>query len=113
MKRSPRLLLFVLAATVAGLAAGHPARAGEFGSFTLQPGETRNITIGATYRLIRLCNDVGSAGMLDAVIGAGAPIRLAPGLCAEDSGDRIQLRNAANGKVSGVYRRQYDFFDGP
>jgi len=89
-----------------------PAKAQEFGSFTLKPGETREVRIGNTYRTIRLCNDVESAGVLDAVVGDHDLIHLSPGLCAEQSGDTIQLRNAANGRVSGVYRRQYDFFDG-
>jgi hypothetical protein len=97
---------------VAGLLTGSSAKAQEFGSFTLKPGEAREFRIGATYRTIRLCNDAESAGNLDAIIGDHDMIHLAPGLCAEDSGDTIQLRNAANGPVSGVYRRQYDFFDG-
>jgi hypothetical protein len=97
------------------LAAGGclPALAAEFGSFTLQPGEARSIRIGSTYRTIRLCNDSESAGTLQAVIGASGTLQLAPGLCTEQSGDSIQVLNAANGPVSGVYRRQYDFFDGP
>jgi hypothetical protein len=90
-----------------------PALAREFGSFSLQPGQTKQIRIGSTYRTIRLCNGAESAGRLDAIIGDHDTIHLAPGLCAEDSGDTIQLRNAANGTVSGIYRRQYDFFDGP
>jgi|ERR1039457_511058 hypothetical protein len=112
MRRVIRFPVFALAVTVAGLLAGLPAQAQEFGSFTLKPGESRQFRIGATYRTIRLCNDAESAGNLDAIIGDHDMIHLAPGLCAEESGDTLQLRNAANGLVSGVYRRQYDFFDG-
>ena len=112
MRQEFRIFGFAFVATVAGLLAGSPAKAQEFGSFTLKPGESREFRVGATYRTIRLCSDVGSAGMLDAIIGDHDMIHLAPGLCAEQSGDTIRLRNAANGPVSGVYRRQYDFFDG-
>jgi hypothetical protein len=107
-----RLPPVVLGCLLAGTLGVLPALAQEFGSFTLKPGETREFRTGNTYRTIRLCNDVGSAGVLDAVIGDHDMIHLAPGLCAEDSGDRLQLRNAAGGAVSGVFRRQYDFWDG-
>jgi hypothetical protein len=109
MRRAHLFPILVFLAVVGG---SLPAWAAEFGSFSLQPGETRDIRIGSTYRTIRLCNDSESAGVLQAVIGDHDPIQLAPGLCAEDSGDTIQVRNAANGTVSGIYRRQYDFFDG-
>jgi len=112
MRRPSRLPVFAFVLAIAGLSAGFSAIAQEFGSFSLKPGETRRFGIGATYRAIRLCNDSESAGMLDAIIGDHDMIHLAPGLCAEGSGDTIQLRNAANGPVSGIYRRQYDFFDG-
>jgi|SRR5476651_159892 hypothetical protein len=108
----PVRLLPVLAFFLAASSA-LPALAAEFGSFTLQPGEARTIRIGSTYRTIRLCNDSESAGTLQAVIGGSGTLQLAPGLCTEASGDTIQVLNAANGPVSGVYRRQYDFFDGP
>lgn len=108
MRRAQLFPILVLFALAAGLM---PAGAMDFGSFSLQPGETQNIRIGSTYRTIRLCNNSESAGMLQAVIGDHDPIQLAPGLCAENSGDTIQVRNLANGTVSGIYRRQYDFFD--
>jgi hypothetical protein len=39
-------------------------------------------------------------------------IHLAPAICAEWSGDTIQLHNVSNGVVSGIYRRQVDSWDG-
>ena len=107
-----RLLGFVFIAATAGLFSARAAEAQEFGSFTLKPGETRSFRIGATYRNIRLCNDAESAGTLDATIGDHDMIHLAPGLCAEQSGDTILLHNAAAGPVNGVWRRVYEFFDG-
>ncbi len=109
MRRHVRFPVFVVAAAIAGGLTGSAANAQEFRSFTLKPGETRQFRIGATYRTIRLCNDYESAGLLDAIIGDNDMIHLAPGLCAEDAGDTVQVHNAANGLVSGVYRRQYDF----
>ncbi len=112
MRQRFRFSVFAFLLATVGVMTGLTAIAQEFGSFSLQPGQTKQIRIGATYRTIRLCNDAESAGMLDGIIGDHDMIHLAPGLCAEDSGDTIQLRNAANGTVNGIYRRQYDFFDG-
>jgi hypothetical protein len=112
MKRRFRFSVFAFVLAIAGMSTSLMAIAQEFGSFSLQPGETKQIRIGATYRTIRLCNNAESVGQLDAIIGDHDMIHLAPGLCAEDSGDTIQLHNGANGTVNGIYRRQYDFFDG-
>src|SRR5438445_13467753 len=90
-----------------------PALAQEFGSFSLQRGQTKQIRIGSTYRTIGLCNDVESAGTLDASIGGHNMIHLAPSLCAEDSGDTIRLSNATNGPVRCIYRHTSDFFVSP
>ena len=109
MIRRSHLAVFALAVTIAGPAA---AGAAEFGSFTLKPGESQTIRTGSTYRQLKVCNDTQSAGQLDAIIGASDVIHLAPGICAEWSGDTIQLRNVSNGTVTGIYRRQFDGWDG-
>ena len=108
-----RIAVFALAVAIAGLGAATSAGAAEFGSFTLQAGQSQTIQIGSTYRQLKLCNDSESAGQLDAVIGTSDVIHLGPGICAEWSGDRIMLHNVSGGVVSGVYRREYDFWDGP
>jgi hypothetical protein len=113
MGRRFRFSVFAFVLAIVGVLTGQTAIAQEFGSFSLQRGQTKQIRIGSTYRTIRLCNDAESAGTLDASIGGHNMLHLAPSLCAEDSGDTIQLSNAANGPVSGIYRHQYDFFDGP
>jgi hypothetical protein len=84
--------------------AARPLRAADAGAFVLAPHETRAIHLGASYADIRLCNDVGSAGTLEAVIGVNEAIRLGPGICARQPGDGFQLRNASAGAVSGIYR---------
>jgi hypothetical protein len=107
-----RNAVFALAVTIGGLAAATSAGAGEFGAFTLQPGQSQTIQTGSTYRQLKLCNGSESAGQLDAVIGTSDVIHLGPGICAEWSGDRIMLHNVSSGVVSGIYRRVYDFWDG-
>ncbi len=110
MIRRLRFAVFALAVTIAGAAAA--AGAAEFGSFTLQAGQSQTIRTGSTYRQLKVCNDSESAGQLDAIIGTSDVIHLAPGICAEWSGDTIQLHNVSNGVVSGIYRRQFDSWDG-
>jgi hypothetical protein len=107
-----RSAVFAFAVAIAGLAVGSSAGAAEFGSFTLQPGQSQTIRIGSTYRQLKICNDTESAGQLDAIIGTSDVIHLGPGICAEWSGDTIQLHNVSNGVVSGIYRRQADSWDG-
>ncbi len=107
-----RSAVFALAVAIAGLATMASAGAAEFGAFTLQAGQSQTIQIGSTYRQIKVCNDTESAGQLDAVIGTSDVIHLGPGICAEWSGDRIMLHNVSNGLVSGIYRRQFDSWDG-
>jgi precorrin-4 methylase len=111
MIRRHRIPVFALAVAITGLTAWIAAAA-EFGSFTLQPGQSQTIRIGSTYRQLKVCNDTESAGQLDAIIGTSDVIHLAPAICAEWSGDTIQLHNVSNGVVSGIYRRQVDSWDG-
>jgi hypothetical protein len=97
------LALFLLSGcTSAGTADGSIASAG-FGSFTLAPGETRSIRTGALYREIRICNDVSSAGTVEATVSNGPAMQLAPGICARDNGDSFTLRNTSSGTASGAF----------
>jgi len=107
-----RSAVFVFAVAIAGLAAATSAGAAEFGSITLQAGQSQTIRIGSTYRQIKVCNDTESTGQLDAIIGTSDVIHLGPGICGEWSGDTIMLHNVSNGVVSGIYRRQFDGWDG-
>jgi len=109
MIRRHRFLVFGLTVAIAGLAGS--AAAADFGSFTLQAGQSQTIRIGSTYRQLKVCNDTESAGQLDTIIGTSDVIHLQPGICAEWNGDTIQLHNMSNGVVSGIYRREYDLFD--
>jgi hypothetical protein len=81
-----------------------PVLAADFGSFTLAPGESRTIHIGASYRNIRVCNDLGSAGSFEVAIGDHDPVVLQPGLCRRDSGDGIALRSLSAESATGLYQ---------
>jgi hypothetical protein len=73
-------------------------------AFTLAPGEARWARMGASYRDIRICNDLASQGDLTAIVGEHQPLVLAPGRCKWDHGDRILLRNDSNAPVIGLYQ---------
>ena len=101
--RSP-IVVFVLP-LAAGLLSAQTKAATGSGAFSLAPGESRSVIIGAPYGYIRLCNDVGSVGILEAVIGDHDPITLAPGICYDrDNGGRIALHNLSSGRVTGIYQ---------
>jgi hypothetical protein len=64
-----------------------------FGSVTLAPGQVRLVSIGATYRTIRVCNDLTSSGSVIATIRTGSSRTLSPGECIQDSGNMFSLQN--------------------
>jgi hypothetical protein len=92
---------------IAGLATlllGAESHAGsDSGMASLAPGETFSTRINGVYRDIRVCNDVGSAGDLTAIIGDHEPVRLAPGICHYSQGGRVRLRNDSRGGVRAIY----------
>jgi hypothetical protein len=108
------LLLPLLAATLYGCTSGSQGGSGSSsgsnfgaGSFTLAAGESRTIRVSNTYRTIRICNDVGSSGILEGSVGDYPVVSMAPGVCnanMSDAGDRITLHNLSTGTVSGLYQ---------
>jgi len=106
MNRRCSIIVFALALG-AGFDSAQTLAASRFGSFSLAPGESRTIFVDPPYGYVRLCNDVGSAGTLGAVIDSHEPVALAPGICYDrDNGDRITLHNPSSGTVTGIYRAQ-------
>ncbi len=97
------LLLLSGCATGGASSPGGSTAYGGFGAFTLAPGETRTIRTGATYREIRVCNDVGSGGTVQAIVSNGAAMQLAPGICARDNGDSLTLTNVSTATATGVF----------
>jgi len=100
MKRIPGIVRILIAMCFVAT----QAAAMEYGSFSLQPGAVQEVRTGSTYRLLRVCNDIGSAGAILATIDDREPHTLAPGLCVEDLGDVIKLQNQATGVATGTYR---------
>jgi hypothetical protein len=99
-----RRLIIIAATTLAACQGAGSDSASPSGSFTLAPGETRTLQIGSTYRPVRVCNDVASSGRVKAWIGQHLPHDMPPGVCAEDTGDQIVLRNESGGAANGIYR---------
>jgi hypothetical protein len=90
--------------------AGAPARAAEYGSYDLRPGQASLFQIGSTYRWLRVCNDFNSAGPVAATIGDHEARTLQPGICTENDGDMLLVQNNGGGPASGSYQyvRAYD-----
>src|SRR5689334_15871868 len=99
----PVLLVVFIAMALAGL---FPAKAlGQtFGTVSLKEGESRRISIGPTFRDMRVCNDLKSAGSVMIKVGAGFERKLRPGQCAEDRGNFINSQNLAFGTARITYR---------
>ena len=75
-----------------------------FGTVSLKEGESRRISIGPTFRDMRVCNDLKSVGSVMIKVGAGFERKLRPGQCAEDRGNFINFQNLAFGAVRITYR---------
>ena len=92
-----------LAVALLSALVGADALAGS-GSPTLAAGETLTISTSLVYRDIKVCNDSASQGDLLAAFGSDEPVRLAPGMCQWDRGDRITLRNDSAETIASTYR---------
>jgi len=106
------LLMPFLAATLYGCASGATGGGGGTGingagTFTLAPGESRTILVATTYRNIRICNDVGSSGTIEAAIGDYPAATLQPSMCNNNMGqygDRITVHNISASPATGIYQ---------
>jgi hypothetical protein len=95
-----RIALAILTADLLGSS----VLAGDFGSSTLAAGEVRTVRTSLTYRDIRLCNNAGSDGDLVAIIGGNDPVRLTPGMCVQNRGDKFTMRNESTSSVVSTYK---------
>lgn len=100
VNRAPRLVC-VLLATVAFVGS---ALAQQFGRIEVGPGEYRQVSIGPAYRMIRVCNDFGSPGTVEASISDGWVRTLQPGACLEDAGSSIAVRNRSAQPATVTFR---------
>ena len=97
------LSLSVIALIGTGLTAGQ-AFGANFGSLTVNGGETQTVDIGPTARNVRVCNDLSSAGPIVVVIDDNVPRNLSPGICAQDIGDRLTIQSRASGPAVVAFR---------
>jgi hypothetical protein len=90
-----------------GIAAGN-AHGQTFGTVTLRQSETRQISIGPTFRDMRVCNDLTSTGPVVIKVGSSWERTLRAGQCAQDRGNMIYFRNLAAGTSRITYRALSD-----
>jgi hypothetical protein len=107
------LVIPFLAATLSGCASGSSGGGGGggtiigAGTFTLAPGESRTLRVSTVYRVIRICNDVGSSGTIEGAVGDYPAVTLAPGVCNANSGqysDRITVHNVSSSPATGLFQ---------
>ena len=75
------------------------AQASPTGVVNLAPGESRQVWLGPTYWLIRVCNNVGSTGTVSVTIDNRDSRVLSAGLCIEESGGTIDLHHDRGGQA--------------
>ena len=101
----PAVFLATALGSVTACAQGSSSNYGQnFGTVSLVAGQKQQVWMGATYRLVRVCNDFNSAGTVTAIIDDQPALTLPPGRCAEDYGNRIQFVNNGGGTATVAYR---------
>ncbi len=98
------ILVFMLLATLFP----DGARGQTFGTITLRPSESRRVSIGPTFRDLRVCNDLKSTGSVMIKVGSGFERTLRPGQCGQDRGNFIYFQNLASGTARITYRALAD-----
>lgn len=102
--RLVRLALAGLVVSVLASMSMGNAHAQTFGTVTLGKGEIRQISIGPTFRDMRVCNDLTSTGSVVIKVGSSFERTLRAGQCAQDRGNMIYFRNLAPGTSRITYR---------
>ena len=96
-----RIAVWTIAAATLLAGAGW---AQQFGTIVVRPGEFREVSIGPSYRMIRVCNDFNSPGTVEASISGGWSRTLQPGACLEDAGSAIAVRNRSGQPATVTFR---------
>jgi hypothetical protein len=90
---------------VSGCAQGSGDSYGQqFGAVTIAAGQTQQVWTGVAYRLLRVCNNFESSGTAVVVIDDRQPATLGPGICTEDYGNRIEMKNQSAQDAKITYR---------
>ena len=91
--------------SVAACAGGSSSNYGQsFGTVSLAAGQAQQVWMGASYRLVTVCSDFNSTGMVTAIIDEQPATTLPPGRCTQDYGNRIQFTNTGGGSAMLTYR---------
>ena len=78
----------------------------QWGTFSVNPGETKRIDLSIG-REVRLCNDFESAATISVQVGPHDPHRLMPGLCTDDIGSDFVVTNLGSGRAFGTWAPSY------
>lgn len=91
----------LLAATLA-IAAAYPAIAIDFGSIPLQPGVAVTVSLYGVggYQWVRVCNNAESMADVAVIIQPRERRVLEPGLCTQQEGYELDLRNMGTGTAT-------------
>jgi hypothetical protein len=86
------------------------ASAAPSGAVNLAAGEARQVWLGATYSWLRVCNDTTSKGAVTVGIDSHDSQVLAPGICTENAGGSLDLKNDRAGYALITYRSIFGYF---
>jgi hypothetical protein len=78
----------------------------QWGSFSVNPGETKHISL-LIGREVRVCNNFESAASISVVVGPHDPHRVMPGVCTDDIGSDIVVTNLGSGPAFGTWAPSY------
>jgi hypothetical protein len=108
-RRLPRtgtllVAMLVLASAAAGAQNAAQNYGQSFGTVLLAAGQAERVWLGASYRMVKLCNDFESAGTVVVTIDAQPSATLGPGRCTEDYGNSVQMANGSGSAATITYR---------
>jgi hypothetical protein len=81
-----------------------PAFATVGGGARLAADESRQVSLSPTYRWLRVCNDISSAGAVTVTIGDQESRILMPGWCAENRAGSLAIKNDHAGPALVTFR---------
>src|SRR5262249_42495242 len=78
----------------------------QWGSFSVEPGQTKHISL-VIGREVRVCNNFESAASISVAVGPHDPHHLAAGVCTDDIGSDIIVINQGSGTAYGTWAPSY------
>jgi hypothetical protein len=78
----------------------------QWGSFSVNPGETKRIDLSIG-REVKICNNFESEATISVAVGPHDPHRLMPGVCADDIGSDFVVTNHGSGQAFGTWAPSY------